>query len=320
MQVQGGEEPVRPARRRRPAFRVAARGALVASFALLAALPALAQETPAGTTAPRAPASPRGAASQPPVPPEAGEAVERAVERYEALLAQELEQRVGPADNWDISIPPAPLADLRAGKLPPVTARAVNVRLPGGEVIAELELQMTGLEVDTERAALVRAGDVTLTAEMQPEDLARTIDLWAGKKLRRVRIRLRNEKVLIRAQIRALGTWLTFRKRGHPEIRDNAVYVTTQRVQIAGLTVPIRFVRRLERRINPILDPEELRVPVRILVFGPVGETLVARLEVEVDGELEPPSSGTLAERLVERRDRFSGPRGSRRGRPGPGN
>src|SRR5262245_46842576 len=121
-----GNVPARAPRRWSPARRGAASGALATTLALLCALPAPAQEAPSGATQPGAPQTPRGAASPPPVPPEAGEAVAHALERYQDLLKGELEQRVGPADDWSVAIGPASPADLRAGKLPPVTAQAVN--------------------------------------------------------------------------------------------------------------------------------------------------------------------------------------------------
>jgi hypothetical protein len=226
--------------------------------------------------------------------------------RVEALIEQELQRRVAPADRWEVHLE-ASLEELKAGRLPSVEAHAFNIRLPEGEVIAEADLKVSEVQLNLAADAVTATGVIDFLLRLRPEDIAHATQLWSGGRLSRVRLRIKGENVFVNhARLRAFGLHLPLARRGHPGLHSNAIFDHAVRVVVAGIPIPLRFMRKLERRINPILDPAQLPVPVVIETFGVEDGLLTVRIHAEPSGELPPPPVETLVERLRRRRQRHA--------------
>lgn len=226
--------------------------------------------------------------------------------RVEALVERELQRRVAPADRWEVHIETS-LEELKAGRLPSVEAHAFNIRLPEGEVIAEADLKVSKVQLNLAGDAVTATGDIDFLVRLRPEDIAHATEHWSGGRLSRVRLRFKGEDVFVNhARIRAFGLHLRFARRGKPELQNNAIWDHAVRLSVAGIPIPLRSMRGLERRINPILDPSQLPIPVVIETFGVEEGLLTVRIHAEPAGELPPPPVQTLVERLRRRRQRHA--------------
>src|SRR6185369_1960731 len=132
---------------------------------------------------------PAGAQEAGPTPP-AGAAEGDPTRAIKLTLEGELARRLGPADRWEIEVS-ASTADRETGRLPRVDIHAFNLRLPDGQVIAEIELTAEDLKIDLRQSLLVSSGKVHALIRLRPDDLANFIEQKAGGKVRNVRFAIR---------------------------------------------------------------------------------------------------------------------------------
>jgi hypothetical protein len=225
------------------------------------------------------------------VQPPAGQAME------EALRAA-LQSRFGTVERWEFNVTGTP-EERAAGRLPAVEVTGYNWRLPRGMVIAELALSIQDAQLDLEAGGLKSAGTARVRLRIRPEDLSRAIEARAGKQLKSVRISVDEERIQTRGKLRVAFLTLGFHRSSRPLIKENAVYAHTFRVTLAGMKIPTRMIRKLEAKINPLIDFNEFQVPITLEKLGAEEGWLVFQASLDL--------TAPLREIIPKRDDRRSG-------------
>src|SRR5438046_99194 len=100
-------------------------GARTGLRSLRAGLPVLLVAVPLAVTCRPSAAQQLSAAAASSTQPDARDELR---DRIKALVEQELQKRLAPADSWDVDVRATP-EELQAGELPTLTVRGVNLRL-----------------------------------------------------------------------------------------------------------------------------------------------------------------------------------------------
>ena len=85
-----------------------------------------------------------------------------------------------------------------------------------------------------------------------------------------------------RFSVRAGPFWLPVHRVGMSHLDGNAVYTHARSQSIAGIKLPRGLLRRMERKINPIMDGSKLPVPVRFERIGMSDGMLVIRMSLDL--------------------------------------
>jgi hypothetical protein len=240
----------------------------VAGFALFLSLALV----PAGAGSVRA-----GRQDSPAATPPAPET--RSLPLLESILNQELGKRFGPAAKWDILVT-ATDEQRMAGHLPKIEIRGNNLKLPDGLVISLVQITLAGVDVDIQNGVLQRSGEATLLLRIRPDDMAQMIEKKSKGKLRGVRIDADSGKFRTRGKVRVAFFSIPLIRLSHPEIRGNAVYAHTYSMKVMGLNAT-KQLRKMEAKINPVVDLDELAQPLQLKKLGAEDGDLV--LEVSLD-------------------------------------
>jgi hypothetical protein len=202
--------------------------------------------------------------------------------RVHAVIAEALAQRFAPADRWEIFVTATP-EQRAAGYLPKLEARATNLRLPAGEVIATVAITIEQVRLLLGEGKLDSTGHTVIEARMRDTDMARFLREKGGKKLRNVKIRCHNDRVTAHASVRAGFMSLPVRRRSHPRIQDDAVYAHTYRLEVSGFNLSQRTLRKIDDKINPVIDFKQFRIPIEIEAIEIAEGELVMRLSADLD-------------------------------------
>jgi len=250
--------------RRGPAVGAAA----TLSFALLTALgsvPAAGQEAP-------------------PSSPTSSEA--RNLPVLESILDQELHRRLGPAERWQILVT-ATDEQRAAGQAPKAEIRGTNLHLPNGLVVAFAQLLLEGVEVDLQKSVLRRSAGATLILRVRPEDVERLIETKSKGKLRGVRIDCGADGIKTRGSLRLGFLSVGLSHLSHAEVRGNAVYVHTDSMKVMGLNATRRL-RKMEARINPVVDLDEVAQPLHLDRLDAENGAMVLQVSLDLAAPLRP--------------------------------
>jgi hypothetical protein len=214
--------------------------------------------------------------------------------KVEFILERELARRLGGADRWEIAVT-ASQEEREQGRLPKIEVRGWNLRLPDGQVLAEVELTAEKVALDLRHETLTASADVRLTARLRPEDLARFIERKAGGKVRDVRLAIRGDQLDERFSVHAGPFRLRVHRVAMSYVDGNTVSTRARRVTVDGIRLTKGWLRRIERHVNPILDGSKLPVPVQFEEVGIRDGLLEARVRLDL--------AALPAAKLPERRE-----------------
>jgi hypothetical protein len=115
-----------------------------------------------------------------------------------------------------------------------------------------------------EKRTITEVEQSRFIAILSPEALTEYVRR-KGPHLRDVRLRLEEGNVVVDATPTFLGVGFPMSVEGQPRVRGaTRLEFDAGRVAVLRLGLPEIAVRRLEATINPIVDVEELKLPVRI--------------------------------------------------------
>lgn len=230
----------------------------------------------------------RAAAQPAPSPPAASQADAPPEEvRLRAVLAEALAQRLAPAERWDITLSATP-EQKAVGFAPKLEARATNLKMPGGEALALLELTIEDLHVNLEDGSLTGAGRTTLDAHVRDEDLERMIKQKAGKKLRRLKIRFHNDRVITNAAVRVSFLTIPIFRLSRPQIGDDVVLAHTYQMKVSGFNLSQKLLKKLDDKVNPVINFKQFHFPVDIAAIDVGDGEMVVHLTADLNTEQEP--------------------------------
>ncbi len=195
----------------------------------------------------------------------------------ETTLAAELTRRVATAERWEVQVT-ASEDELLAGQVRRGEVRGVRVRTRDGLVIAAVSLTLDNVRLEA-------GGDIRevernlLIARLDENDLEKYLRERARGEARGVRVRFRDGRIVVNARTKFAGFRVPARVIGRPVVRDGTICFDADRALVAKLKVPDRYVRRLEQRLNPVVDLRDLDPSARVTWSGIEGEQLVAHAE-----------------------------------------
>jgi len=172
--------------------------------------------------------------------------------------------------------------DRVAGLLPKIDVHGWNLRLPDGQVLAEVELTAEKVGLDLEQGIITSCGEVHALFRLRPDELASFVEKKAKGKLRHVRFEIRGDQLDERFSMRAGPFWLKVHRvaMSHPD--GNTISTHARKVTVTGIRIPKHVLRRVERKINPIFDGSNLPVPVQFEEIGVNDGLLEARVSLDL--------------------------------------
>jgi hypothetical protein len=199
----------------------------------------------------------------------------------EVIVEGELSRRLAKADRWEVTVT-ATKEDRAAGLLPKIEVHGWNLRLPDGQVLAEVELTAQNVGLDFEQGTISSCGDVHALFRLRPDDLASFVEKKAKGKLRNVRFAIVGDQVDERFKMRAGPFWLKVHRvaMSHPD--GSTVSTHARKLTVAGIRIPKNVLRRIERKINPIFDGSKLPVPVTVDEIGVNNGLLEASVSLDL--------------------------------------
>jgi hypothetical protein len=212
--------------------------------------------------------------------------VERAVE-------QEMAQRIGPAERYRARVSRSG-ANLVAGRIPWIEIEGRNVRLEEGLTLAELHVRLDAVRFDRGSRTMTGMERGAFAAAFAPEALTAAIR-QRGPQLRDVRVRLRNDQVVVDATPALLGIGVPVQVEGRPVLRDaTRIDFDVSRLAVLRLGLPAFALRRLEEGINPIVDLAAMPLPVRAAEVRVAGDRLRVAGEVTMAPQALPRAYGSI--------------------------
>jgi len=187
--------------------------------------------------------------------------------KVERGIARELTTRIGPAERYEVRVSRSG-GNLVAGRIPWVEVRGIKVRAANVLTVEEVKVRLDGVRFDREKRAITEVEDSRFTASLTPEALTEYIRRRKPD-LRDVRLRIERGTVIVDATPTFLGVGIPISVEGQPRVRgDTRLDFDAGRVAVLRLGLPELAVRRLEEIINPIVDVEELKLPIRLSGVG----------------------------------------------------
>ena len=183
--------------------------------------------------------------------------------RVEDRLEEALEQRLGPAEDYEVDVTGLDAGDGTAER---VYAEGVRVRPDRGPVIDRFQIEMTDVRYDRDLERLVGAESVRATAWVRANDLEQFFEQED---------RIRSASVTL---VQPDGMRLRFRPElglpiplnvmaeveGTIEGRGSELHYVVREASAGGFDVDDDMAERLTRFINPIVDLSELPLDLEV--------------------------------------------------------
>jgi hypothetical protein len=183
--------------------------------------------------------------------------------RVEDRLEEALEQRLGPAEDYEVDVSGLDAGDGTAER---VYAEGIRVRPNRGPVVDRLEIEMTDVRYDRDLERLVGAESVRATAWVRANDLEQFFE--QEDRIRsasvtlvqpdRLRLRFRPELGL------PIPLNVMAEVEGTIEGRGSELHYVVSDASAGGFDVDDDMAERLTRFINPIVDLSELPLDLEV--------------------------------------------------------
>ncbi|MCX6382706.1 MAG: DUF2993 domain-containing protein [Armatimonadetes bacterium] len=182
----------------------------------------------------------------------------------ESRIRQALPEVLGPAKSYTVRVDSAWERTLQ-GKLARVSIEGGDVRFRNGLILDHLSLTLKGVEVDTDSHKLrkIRETDFTLTIGEKNLNEFIVDEVIDGESLRKIRLQLLENTVLIRGERVVLGVGIPFEISGSLLIKGPAIIeLDTARLRVVGIPFTGRVLQFLKRRIENAVDLSQLSFPM----------------------------------------------------------
>lgn len=182
----------------------------------------------------------------------------------ESRIRQALPDVLGPAKSYTVRVDSAWERTLQ-GKLARVSIEGEDVRFRNGLILDHLSLTLKGVEVDTDshRLRKIRETDFTLTIGEKNLNEFIVDEVIDGESLRKIRLQLLENTVLIRGERVVLGVGIPFEISGSLLIKGPAIVeLDTARLRVVGIPFTGRVLQFLKRRIENAVDLSQLSFPM----------------------------------------------------------
>jgi hypothetical protein len=205
----------------------------------------------------------------------------------ERRLRNRLATLIGPAQRYTVSISGTDDADLVLGRIRRLEVAGQNVRIGGKFLLQRFELRLEHLRYGGARTDLISVRESDLLVEFTEASLNEY--LTAHHSRSGVQARFESESVTLSSSIRFFGVPTPIQAMGRLEIEGaKRIVLRAERVEApnARLAGPSKLL--VERQLNPLVDMQELGVPVRLTDL----QVLDGRIIIRGAADLPTPQSG----------------------------
>lgn len=188
---------------------------------------------------------------------------QRVVQTLEQVLRREI---TNPKDGNGLylRIIPASPEETAKGKLQLVEIESKPARIRN---IFLRELKARAVEPVIDVAALSERGKLrtvsvkesTLEGVMDADNFERMLSELKATKDMRIKVQITDDgKIILRGVLTLLRINNPFEAVCRPEVRDNCLYLRIEELRVNGVAAPAFLVSRLEKHINPVVEPRDL--------------------------------------------------------------
>lgn len=188
---------------------------------------------------------------------------QRIVQALEQVLRREI---TNPKDSGGLylRIVPASPEETAKGKLQLVEIESKPARIRN---IFLKELKARAVEPVIDVSALLERGKLRTTSVkesilegvMDADNLERMLAVLKATKDMRIKVQVTDDgKVILRGILTLLRINNPFEAVCRPEVRDNCLYLRIEELRVNRVTAPAFLVSRLEKHINPVVEPKDL--------------------------------------------------------------
>lgn len=184
----------------------------------------------------------------------------------ESGIRQALPDILGGAKSYTVRVDNAWERTLQ-GKLARVSIEGEDVQFKNGLVIDHLSLTLKGVEADTDSRKLrkIRETDFAITIGEKNLNEFLVDEVIDGETLRKVRLQLLENTILVRGERVVLGVGVPFEISGPLLIKGPSVLeLDTARLRIVGIPFTGRVLQFMRKRIENAVDLSQLSFPVMV--------------------------------------------------------
>jgi hypothetical protein len=210
----------------------------------------------------------------------------RSIERS---VQAELPRVIGPADRYEVRVSRSS-SGLIAGRIPWLQIRGYNVRTVKDLELDELAIRLEGVHFSRADRAVREIEQSDFEAQIGASSIAAFLHARRPD-LRRVQVRFRDDRIAVKAAPELLGLGVPVEVIGRP-VRSGATTINFQasRFSVLHLGLPEFAIRRLEARVNPLVDLTTLSLPVQLTSVRVEGERVIIEGSAVLDTDrLRPP-------------------------------
>jgi hypothetical protein len=203
----------------------------------------------------------------------------RSVERS---IRDELPRLIGPADRYEVTVSRSS-GGLIAGRIPWIHIHGRNVRAVAGLNLDDLQVRMEDVRFSRASRKVQQIGGTQFEAQVSAASVASYLH-HRSPNLRDVRVAFTGGAVRVSAARPLLGIGVPFDIEGRPVLRSPAVIdFAASRVAVLRLGLPEFAVRRVEERINPLVDLTAMPLPLSLTAVRVEGDHALISGTVQLD-------------------------------------
>ncbi len=188
---------------------------------------------------------------------------QKVVQTLEQVLRRDITNPKGSNGLYLRIVPDSP-EETAKGKLQLVEIESKPARIRN---IFLRELKAKAVEPVIDVAALSERGKLrtisvkesTLEGVMDADNFERMLAELKATKDMRIKVQITDDgKLILRGVLTLLRINNPFEAVCRPEVRDNCLYLHIEELRVNGVTAPNFLVSRLEKHINPVVEPKDL--------------------------------------------------------------
>jgi hypothetical protein len=203
----------------------------------------------------------------------------RSVERS---VREKLPALIGPADRYEVTVSRSS-GSLVAGRIPWLNIRGYNVRAIEGLPLDELDIRLEDVHFSRPSRTVESIGSAQFEARLSADSVVQFLHRRSPS-LRDVRVAFGTGAVRVRATRSLVGIGVPLEVDGLPVLRGPAtIDFSASRVAVLHLGLPEFAVRRLEQRVNPLVDLTTMPLPLSLTGVRVEGERAVISGTVGLD-------------------------------------
>lgn len=193
--------------------------------------------------------------------------------RVESEIEAALPAALGPADSYDATVQGVRLSAGTAERIQIVGRRVAREDAP---IVDRLDIDLRGVRYDRSSKRLTGAESAQATLRLLPADLGAYLDRQRGVGAAALALQAPDRATIrVRGEVEGFQIPVAAQIEGRLAARDGTVRLDVDRVSAAGIGLGGSLARRLDERLNPVVDLTDEDLALRVTAVRVEGDTLV---------------------------------------------